>query len=213
MSIHISEPGRPIGTRLPDIFRNRRVGNVSEVAESAKINPDYSETTDAGFQAGVQAGVQAGKRKAKQYGRSTAGEPIEHRAYLPVSTVCVPGVTSVPATATLVEALVAMRDNQTRHLAATVSNIIAGMVDELWLLAWANEFPDKAADQSLATVELPAFLTAFTETDAHQLARLMLAHRLDAALIIGTTGKPMGIVTSTDYLRLYADSGSYQADV
>jgi CBS domain-containing protein len=41
----------------------------------------------------------------------------------------------------------------------------------------------------------------------------MLAHRLDAALIIDTTGKPMGIVTSTDYLRLYADSGSYQADV
>ena len=59
MSIHVSEPGRPIGTRLPEIFRNRRVGDVSEVRESAKINPEYSETTDAEF----QAGVQAGKRK------------------------------------------------------------------------------------------------------------------------------------------------------
>jgi len=210
MSIHVSEPGRPIGTRLPEIFRNRRVGDVSEVAESAKINPEYSETTDAEF----QAGVQAGKRKAQQYGRSTAGEPIEHRAYLPVSTMCVSGVASVPATATLAEALVAMGENQTRHLAVTVgNNIIAGMVDELWLLAWANEFPGQAADQSLATIELPAFLTAFPETDAHQLARLMLAHQLDAALIIDTAGEPVGIVTSVDYLRLYANSGSYQADV
>jgi CBS domain-containing protein len=182
---------------------------VSEVAESAKINPEYSETTDAGF----QAGVQAGKRKAQQYGRSTAGESIEHRAYLPVSTMCVSVVASVPATATLAEALVAMRKNRTCHLAVTVgSSIIAGVIDELWLLAWANEFPGKAANQSLATIELPAFLTAFPETDAHQLARLMLTHQLDAALIIDTAGEPVGIVTSTDYLRLYANSGSYQID-
>ena len=209
MSIHVSEPGRPIGTRLPEIFRNRRVGDVSEMRESAKINPEYSETTDAEF----QAGVQAGKRKAQQYGRSTAGEPMEQRAYLPVSIMCVSGVPSVPASATLADALVAMGANQTRHLAVTVGDIIAGMVDEPWLLAWANEFPGKAADQSLATIELPAFLTAFPETDAHQLARLMLAHQLDAALIIDTAGEPVGIVTSVDYLRLYANSGSYQADV
>lgn len=209
MSIHVSEPGRPIGTRLPEIFRNRRVGDVSEIRESARINPEYSETTDAEF----QAGVQAGKRKAQQYGRSTAGEPMAQRAYLPVSIMCVSGVPSVPASATLAEALVAMGANQTRHLAVTVGDIIAGMVDESWLLAWANEFPGKAADQSLATIELPAFLTAFPETDAHQLARLMLAHQLDAALIIDTAGEPVGIVTSVDYLRLYANSGSYQADV
>jgi CBS domain-containing protein len=185
------------------------VGDVSEIRESARINPEYSETTDAEF----QAGVQAGKRKAQQYGRSTAGEPMEQRAYLPVSIMCVSGVPSVPATATLAEALAAMNANQTRHLAVTVGDIIAGMVDEPWLLAWANEFQGKTADQSLATMELPAFLTAFPETDAHQLARLMLAHQLDAALIIDTAGEPVGIVTSVDYLRLYANSGSYQADV
>lgn len=208
MSIHVSEPGRPIGTRLPEIFRNRRVRDVSEMRESAKINPEYSETTDAEF----QAGVQAGKRKAQQYGRSAAGEPMEQRAYLPVSIMCVSGVPLVPATATVAEAMVAMGANQTHHLAVTVDNTIAGMVDEPWLLAWANEFPGQASDQSLATMELPAFLTAFPETDAHQLARLMLAHQLDAALIIDTAGEPVGIVTSIDYLRLYANSGSYQAD-
>jgi signal-transduction protein with cAMP-binding, CBS, and nucleotidyltransferase domain len=178
------------------------------VRESAKINPEYSETTDAEF----QAGVQAGKRKAQQYGRSTAGEPMEQRAYLPVSIMCASGVPSVPATVSLAEALIAMEENQTRHLAVTVDNSIAGMVDEPWLLGWANAFQGNAAAQSLATMELPAFLTAFPETDAHQLAQMMLAHQLDAALIIDNSGKPVGIVTSIDYLRLYANSGSYQAE-
>jgi len=32
MSIFVSEPGRPIGTRLPEAFRSRRVGDVTELA-------------------------------------------------------------------------------------------------------------------------------------------------------------------------------------
>ena len=31
MSIFVSEPGRPIGTRLPEAFRSRRVGDVTVV--------------------------------------------------------------------------------------------------------------------------------------------------------------------------------------
>lgn len=210
MSIHVSEPGRPVGTRLPEVFRSRRVGDVSELRESARINADYSEATDADF----QSGVQAGKRKAmEQYGRSSAGEPIEQRAYLPVSTMCVSAVPSVSANATVAEALSAMQDNNTRHLAVMAEDTIAGMLDAHWLLAWANEFHTSTALQSLSGMELPAFLTASPETDAHQLARLMLAHQLDAALIINANGEPAGIVTSLDYLRLYADSGRYEGNV
>ena len=209
MSIHVSEPGRPLGTRLPEVFRRRRVDDVSELRESTRINAQCSEATDADF----QSALQAGKRKAmEQYGRSSAGEPIEQRAYLPVSIMCVSGVPSVPANATVAEALSTMADNNTRHLAVMAENTIAGMVDAPWLLAWANESQNNAVSQSLLSMELPAFLTAFPETDAHQLARLMLAHQLDAALIIDTSGEPVGIVTSIDYLRLYANSGSYQGD-
>jgi len=154
------------------------VGDVSEVRESAKIKPEYSETTDAEF----QAGVQAGKRKAQQYGRSTAGEPIEHRAYLPVSTMCVSGVASIPATATLAEALtrhggepdspLSGYGGQQHHCRHGQRTLAVGL---------GQRVPGNAADQSLATIELPAFLTAFPETDAHQLARLMLAHQLDGS--------------------------------
>ncbi|MEP4464904.1 CBS domain-containing protein, partial [Marinobacter alexandrii] len=62
-------------------------------------------------------------------------------------------------------------------------------------------------------VELPAFLTASPETDAHQLARLMLAHQLNAALVVGPDGKASGIVTSTDYLRLYASASRHEGSV
>ena len=47
MSIFVSEPGRPIGTRLPEAFRSRRVGDVTELSESASISAEHSEATDA----------------------------------------------------------------------------------------------------------------------------------------------------------------------
>ena len=56
MSIHVSEPGRPVGTRLPEIFRGRRVGDVTELEESQRINVNYSETTDAEFQQAANSG-------------------------------------------------------------------------------------------------------------------------------------------------------------
>jgi predicted transcriptional regulator len=41
----------------------------------------------------------------------------------------------------------------------------------------------------------------------------MLAHQLNAALIISPNGQPSGIVTSTDYLRLYAEVGRHEGSV
>ena len=66
---------------------------------------------------------------------------------------------------------------------------------------------------SLVHIELPAFLTASPETDAHQLARLMLAHQLNAALVVDKKGSPTGIITSTDYLKLYANAGRQEGSV
>ncbi|CAN0605145.1 unnamed protein product, partial [Ectocarpus sp. 12 AP-2014] len=50
MAIFVSEPGRPVGTRLPEVFRGRRVGDVTEMTESQPINTGHSEVTDAEFQ-------------------------------------------------------------------------------------------------------------------------------------------------------------------
>jgi CBS domain-containing protein len=210
MSIHVSEPGRPVGTRLPEIFRGRRVGNVTELEEPQDINTRHSEATDAEF----QQAANFGRHKAlEEYGAAAAGEPKEQRPYLPVSRICTPAIVSLTASASVDEALTMMDERGVSHLVITSNKVVAGLVELRWLLGWLYENQEASADSSLINIELPAFLTASPETDAHQLARLMLAHQLNAALIINPDGRPEGIVTSTDYLRLYADAGRHQGEV
>jgi CBS domain-containing protein len=111
------------------------------------------------------------------------------------------------------EAMSSMEDNNVHHLVILADHNVAGLIDLRWLLAWLHENPSQAVSQSLSQVELPAFLTASPETDAHQLARLMLAHQLNAALIVDAKGQPSGIVTSTDYLKLYASASRQEGTV
>lgn len=211
MAIFVSEPGRPVGTRLPEIFRGRRVGDVTEMTESHAINTGHSEVTDAEFQRASHS--PAHHRAMEEYGSAAYDEPREQRSYLPVSTICTPVIHSLPATATLSEALTTMDDHGVHHLVVTAGDNVAGLIDLRWLLAWLHENQANAMSYSLAYIELPAFLTASPETDAHQLARLMLAHQLNAALVIDKQGAPAGIVTSTDYLKLYAAAGRQQGNV
>ncbi|GGE70166.1 hypothetical protein GCM10011533_23210 [Streptosporangium jomthongense] len=210
MSIYVSEPGRPIGTRLPDLFRGRRVGNVSELTESQPIDPGHSEATDSEFQLAARSGRH---RALEEYGAATAGERKEQRPYLPVSSICSPTIHSLPASSTVAEAITMMDEQGANHLVVTADTNIAGLVGRQWLMAWLLENQADAMNQSLTHIELPAFLTASPETDAHQLARLMLAHQLNAALVVDAQGKAIGVVTSTDYLRLYASVGGQQDSV
>ncbi len=210
MSIFVSEPGRPVGTRLPEIFRGRRVGDVSELTESQPINPGRSEATDAEFQLAARSGRH---RALEEYGAAAAGERKDQRPYLPVSSICSPALYSIPASATVAEAITMMDEHSANHLVVTADTNVAGLVGQQWLLAWLHEHQANAMSQSLTYIELPAFLTAFPETDAHQLARLMLAHQLSAALVVDAQGEAIGVVTSTDYLRLYASVGGQQGSV
>lgn len=210
VSIFVSEPGRPVGTRLPEVFRGRRVGDVSELTESQAINPERGEATDAEFQLAARSGRH---RALEEYGAAASGERKDQRPYLPVSSICSPVLYSLPASATVAEAITMLDEQGANHLVVTADTHIAGLVAQQWLLAWLHEHQADAMNQSLTQIELPAFLTASPETDAHQLARLMLAHQLNAALVIDAKGEPMGVVTSTDYLRLYASVGGQQGSV
>lgn len=210
VSIFVSEPGRPVGTRLPEVFRGRRVGDVSELTEGQPINPERGEATDAEFQLAARSGRH---RALEEYGAAASGERKDQRPYLPVSTICSPVLYSLPASATVAEALSLMDEHGANHLVVTADTHVAGLVAQQWLLAWLHEHKANAMEQSLTHIELPAFLTASPETDAHQLARLMLAHQLNAALVVEDQGNPAGIVTSTDYLRLYASVGGQQGSV
>ncbi|HTN33236.1 MAG TPA: CBS domain-containing protein [Marinobacter sp.] len=209
MSIFVSEPGRPVGTRLPEIFRGRRVGDVTQLTE-AKAVTSRGDATDAEFQQAAQSGSQ---RALEQYGATGAGESRELRAYLPVSTIYSPVLYSRPASATIADALTAMDEHGVHHVVIMAEDNVAGLIDLRWILGWIREHKAGVMDQRLEHIELPAFLTASPETDAHQLARLMLAHQLNAALVIDHDGKPAGIITSTDYLRLYANSGRHEGSV
>lgn len=210
MSIFVSEPGRPVGTRLPEVFRGRRVGDVSELTEGQPIDSEYSEATDSEFQLAAQSGRH---RALEEYGAAAAGERKDQRPYLPVSSICSSVTHSLPASATVADAITLMDEQGGNHLVVTADTHVAGLVGRQWLLAWLLENQTSAMSQNLTHIELPAFLTASPETDAHQLARLMLAHQLNAALVVDAKGSATGVVTSTDYLRLYASVGSQQGSV
>ena len=186
------------------------MGDVTELSESQNIDVRHSETTDAEFQFAARSGRQ---RAIEEYGATAAGEPKERRAYLPVSQICTPALNSVPATATIAEAMDAMDENGIHHIVITAEGNVAGLVDLRWLLAWLHETDANAMSASFVNIELPAFLTSSPETDAHQLARLMLAHQLNAALVVDEQGQSAGIVTSTDYLRLYANASRHEGSV
>jgi len=205
MSIFVSEPGRPVGTRLPEVLRGKRVDDVTSLTESQAINTSRSDATDAEFQQANQSGGQ--RRALQEYSAAGASEPKDQRPYLPVSSISAPALYALSASATVSEALDTMDAHGVHHLVITAEDNVAGLVDLRWLLSWLHNHKADALTQSLSHIELPAFLTATPETDAHLLARLMLAHQLNAALVIDSNGQPVGIVTSTDYLRLYANSG------
>lgn len=210
MAIFVSEPGRPVGTRLPEIFRGRRVGGVEQTGDMDRLQKSSNEATDAEF---IQAREATARRAVHEYGEASESGPDTQRAYLPVARICSPSLHTLPAESSLAAALTEMDSHGVHHLVITASDYVAGLVDARWILGWLHSHARTATAQSFQDMELPAFLTASPETDAHQLARLMLAHQLNAALVIDSAGHPEGIVTSTDYLRLYASLSQQEGSV
>lgn len=211
MAIHVSEPGRPVGTRLPEIFRDRPVGQVTELVEEHAINPQRNDATDPEV---LNAEWPSNRRAVAQYGESAGNdEPETERSYLPASRLTTETLFTLPASATLGEGLAEMDQHGIDHLIVIAENNVAGLVDRAWMLTWLHDNHANAMAHTFSQIELPAFLTASPETDAHQLARLMLAHSLDAALIIDRNGQVAGIITSTDYLRLYAEQSRHESSV
>lgn len=202
MAIFVSEPGRPIGTRLPESVRSRRTPAVMGGNETQKPQPGYNENTDPAFLNAQQA---TARRALAEYGEASESSPDAERPYLPVSRICSTQLYTIDATETMATALTTMDDHGVHHLVVLTDKQVAGLIGLSWLLEWIHRNRVDASSQTFTQVELPAFLTVTPETDAHQLARLMLAHQLNAALVLDFNGTATGLVTSSDYLRLYAD--------
>lgn len=210
MSIHVSEPGRPVETRLPEALRSRRVGSVNDTAETRQINPGRNEATDPSV---LNAEQVTARRAFAEYSHTMESDPEAERSYLPVSRICTEALVTMDASSRLTEARGLMKSHGVHHVVIVAEGSVAGLIDDRWLLTWLTDRNNDSDRQTFTHLELPAFLTASPETDAHHLARLMLAHQLDAALIIDHDGTSLGIVTNTDYLRLYAEASRQQRSV
>ncbi|OEY67411.1 CBS domain-containing protein [Marinobacter sp. X15-166B] len=201
MAIFVSEPGRPRGIQVV-AANHRPVASVTAGTPAQASDPKNNQATDAGQNARHRA-----QRAVAGYGGVVRVEPEEHRPYLPVADLATPKLVTLSARATMADALTTMARNSIHHLLLTDRNDIAGLISADWILRWLYQRQARAALQVFNEIELPAFLSASPETDAHDLARLMLAHQLRAALILDQAALPVGIVTASDYLQLYAEAG------
>lgn len=206
MAIFVNEPGRPRGTQISTAIKSQPVATVTQTTPTQAVDPKKNETTDAEI---VNA-MRSTERAMAEYSGVLRTEPDAQGAYVPVSVLATERLVSLPAIATMGEALAVMEQHGINHIALTEDGHSVGLVSADWIIHWLYQQQADADEQAFNDIELPSFLIALPETDAHVLARLMLAHQRRAALIVNKATLPVGIVTATDYLRLYAESGSLE---
>ena len=200
MAIHIADPGHPVGTRLPEALRVRRVQVTDQPETTRRAGANTDQPVDpTRFQSEPQV-----RRALQEYQEESGGDADTESRYLPSARLASPALYTISATESLQNALALMAQHAVHHLVVTTEpGEVAGLIDETWLLRQRRGGVDEAAP--LAGCELPSFITVTPETDAHQLAQQMLSHELSATLVIDRNNQPAGIITGTDFLRLYAD--------
>ncbi len=200
MAIFIADPGHPVGTRLPEALRVRRVRGKDEPEATRRVAANTDQPIDpTRFHAEPQV-----RRALQEYQEESGGETDTESRYLPSARLASPALYTISAGESLHAALDTMVRRSVHHLVVTTdAGEVAGLVDETWLLRQFREGVNETA--ALSGCELPSFITVTPETDAHQLAQQMLSHELSAALVIDRNNRPAGIITGTDFLRLYAD--------
>jgi len=211
MGIHVSEPGRPQGTRLPDAFRARRVadrGEPEEIARSAGNTERPVDPTRFSHRMPPHA-----KRALEEYQDDPQDRPESEHAYLPAIKLASSVIVTLDAASRLGQAFDLMEARGISHLVITSNGQTAGLVDKQWVLWQLWKSGAGGQETALETMELPAFITVTPDTDGHELARQMLGYRLTAALVINNNNQPSGIVTSTDFLRLYAEASQFHTAI
>lgn len=208
MVIFVTEPGRPVASRVPDALRNRRVKDPEATPAGTAADDEMSTAQTMGREHQKRR-LQA-KQAIEEYQEGPSEEPDSQRPYLPVERLLTRVIQRIPASMSPAQALQSMESHGIHHLVVENQGELAGLIDMRWLLRVLNDGHSNGSQAQLAAFELPAFLTATPDTDAHELARQMLAHGLDAALVLDNTTHPSGVITSSDYLRLYAEARPHE---
>lgn len=117
-------------------------------------------------------------------------------------------VLTLPASAPLVQAWVAMRSRQFRHLPiVSDSGTIVGMISDLELLhttqgTEGRVLPPFPLVRDVMTREI---ITATPETPVKEIIEVMLQEHIEAVPILNDRHHPVGIFTTTDVLRALLD--------
>lgn len=208
MPIYVAEPGRPLGIRLPPALRRRRVEDPSALTASGAtrgvVQADHAPEQPYPY-TDSSAEHRPPNKALIEYQTQLQGEATL-RDFVAVRTLASEAPISIDSTGTLDSAQQLMQARQIHHLIVTHDGEIAGLIDLTWILSRMLDESHHPQPQpaSLRDLELPAFMTVTPDSDARLLAREMLAHQLDAALVLDAQGALTGIITTTDFLRLYA---------
>ncbi|MFE8069675.1 CBS domain-containing protein [Marinobacteraceae bacterium S3BR75-40.1] len=208
MAIFVSEPARPGPTRLPEALRARRITDPDQSSATKPAGPETDEPIDPAhfrwYQGRRQQPPQEG---VAQYQEEMAQERDATQDYLPVRSLSSNRIVAIESTQSVVAAMRLMEARGIHHLLVTTQGALAGLVDMQWLLHSLWQGTESVHENTpLANLTLPSFITVTPETDAHELALQMLGNHLSAAVVVDAKNQPAGIVTDSDYLRLYADS-------
>lgn len=199
MPIFVSEPARPGPQRLPETMRRRRVTETDEIAESHSTAPQQHTHFE-----GASPDQRLARRAASGYQKEAAEHLSLDQPYLPVSQIVLGGTVAVQVSASFADARAEMLQHGIHHLVVLHEGAVVGLVDMTWVL----EKELLRAGGLLGDEVLPSFITATPETDAHDLARQMLGYQIPSAIVIDQRNQATGVVTATDYLRLYAQKNA-----
>lgn len=112
-------------------------------------------------------------------------------------------------------ALERMRRLEVRHLPVVTDGRLAGILSDrdLLLHAWSGQVHDYPDDLTVGDVMAKNVVTARFGTPMADLAKLMLANKVDALPLTDGSDSLVGIVTSTDVMRLVAERSEELASV
>lgn len=200
MPIFVSEPARPGPQRLPETLRRRRVTETGDIAESHSTAPHQYTSFES-----ASPDQRLARRAASGYQKEAAENLSPDQPYLPVSQIVLGNIVTVQASARFSDARAEMLQHGIHHLVVVHEGTVVGLVDMTWILE--RELL-KGGESLLGDELLPSFITATPETDAHDLARQMLGYQIPSAIVIDQRNQATGVVTATDYLRLYAQKNA-----
>jgi CBS domain-containing protein len=118
-------------------------------------------------------------------------------------------VVAVEAETTLAGALAALAGSGVRHLAVVeaTGRCVGVLADRVIAAAWAHEPFGLDRRPVRDFLDAPAAVVPLAATVA-DVARFMHEHRVDAVVVVGADGVPVGIVTATDVVTLVANQAA-----